>query len=525
MSAGGVSLSRKPLAPARSARSTYVVGVEGGQHDDLAARPGGRAGCSVAVEPVHPGIRMSIRTTSGAARATAAGDLGAVGRLADELDVAGRRRGSSQRRRAPARRRRRPARAPGARRRSRGQRRLVRRPARAARRAAGSRRPASSRARARPPARPTRSREPDQPGAAAGQGSGWLAPTGGGLRTSTSSPRAGAPLTIARRRPRRARACARWSAPPARCGRRCGRPPPGTRRGVGRPGRPRRTRMPGAARLLHQRGQVGQRRLRARAALRRRRPRAARRSPRAGPPAPGGRSSRITPAARATSPAGASGRNSRAPACMLSSETRCASTSCISRAIRVRSSCRACRPAAAARPRPAARVPAARRPAAGGPARTSPRRRPRRSSTTPMARRAPRAAPGRAGTQAGRRRRGDVGGADRDHRSASGRCTATVNSAISTAAPAMSASRPTQQRERDGDRPAAAHHSASSDSARRRGRRTSAPGQPRPCRRRHRDATTGDATTRTNDGVDRQSRATLRGGRSRTSAMRRSAAA
>ena len=46
---------------------------------------------------------------------------------------------------------------------------------------------------------------------------------------------------------------------------------------------------------------------------------------------------RITAAARATSSGGASGRNSSAPACRLSSEIRCASTSCISRAIRVRS--------------------------------------------------------------------------------------------------------------------------------------------------------------------------------------------
>src|SRR5690349_20774392 len=46
---------------------------------------------------------------------------------------------------------------------------------------------------------------------------------------------------------------------------------------------------------------------------------------------------RITAAARATCSGGASGRNSSAPACRLSSEIRWASTSCISRAIRVRS--------------------------------------------------------------------------------------------------------------------------------------------------------------------------------------------
>jgi hypothetical protein len=51
---------------------------------------------------------------------------------------------------------------------------------------------------------------------------------------------------------------------------------------------------------------------------------------------------RTTPAARSISPGGASGRNSSAPACMLSREIRCASTSCISRAICARSWWRAC---------------------------------------------------------------------------------------------------------------------------------------------------------------------------------------
>ena len=50
---------------------------------------------------------------------------------------------------------------------------------------------------------------------------------------------------------------------------------------------------------------------------------------------------RTTPAARTISSGGASGRTSSAPACRLSSDRRCASTSCISRAMRVRSCARA----------------------------------------------------------------------------------------------------------------------------------------------------------------------------------------
>jgi len=51
--------------------------------------------------------------------------------------------------------------------------------------------------------------------------------------------------------------------------------------------------------------------------------------------------SRITLAARATSSAGASGRNSSAPACTLSNDSRWPSTSCISRAISSRARSRA----------------------------------------------------------------------------------------------------------------------------------------------------------------------------------------
>ncbi len=65
MSAGGVSFSRNPLAPERSARRTYssasnVVStmISGG-----APRA---ASASVAASPSTLGIRMSMSTTSGA---------------------------------------------------------------------------------------------------------------------------------------------------------------------------------------------------------------------------------------------------------------------------------------------------------------------------------------------------------------------------------------------------------------------------------------------------------------------------
>ena len=103
-------------------------------------------------------------------------------------------------------------------------------PATAARRAAGTRPPPSGRAPAgRPPGRRARPARPGRcraPGMRRRGGS----PTGGrGLLTSTLEA-AGrlAPSTRPGRRRCPARACGRWSAPPARCGRRCGRSPAGT---------------------------------------------------------------------------------------------------------------------------------------------------------------------------------------------------------------------------------------------------------------------------------------------------------
>ena len=64
---GRASLSRKPLAPARSAAVDVLVEVEGGQHEDprRGPRPVGEIR-RVASMPSRPGIRTSIRTTSGA---------------------------------------------------------------------------------------------------------------------------------------------------------------------------------------------------------------------------------------------------------------------------------------------------------------------------------------------------------------------------------------------------------------------------------------------------------------------------
>ena len=68
ISAGGVSLSRNPSAPAASAAEDVLVGVERGQHDDPRRVSAGRAARRVASSPLSTGIRMSISTTSGRAR-------------------------------------------------------------------------------------------------------------------------------------------------------------------------------------------------------------------------------------------------------------------------------------------------------------------------------------------------------------------------------------------------------------------------------------------------------------------------
>ena len=72
-SAGWVLLSRKPLAPARSAEYTYssrskVVRIS----TRVPAAPSGPVICRVASMPSMTGIRTSIRTTSGRARRASA---------------------------------------------------------------------------------------------------------------------------------------------------------------------------------------------------------------------------------------------------------------------------------------------------------------------------------------------------------------------------------------------------------------------------------------------------------------------
>ena len=65
ISVGGVSLTRNPAAPSRSASEHVVVDVERRQDDDL-RRVRARARTSrVAARPSSFGIRMSMRTTSG----------------------------------------------------------------------------------------------------------------------------------------------------------------------------------------------------------------------------------------------------------------------------------------------------------------------------------------------------------------------------------------------------------------------------------------------------------------------------
>ena len=87
-SAGGAFLTRNPLAPGPERLEHVLVELERGQDDDPGARPGGRrAICRVASSPSIAGIRMSISTTSGVSPADDRERLGAVGRLADDLDV------------------------------------------------------------------------------------------------------------------------------------------------------------------------------------------------------------------------------------------------------------------------------------------------------------------------------------------------------------------------------------------------------------------------------------------------------
>ena len=270
-------------------------------------------------------MRMSISTTSGSCSVTALRDLAAVGGLADDLDVLGAR----EQHRQPGADERvvvddehadplahcRP-RQPGAQPEVAVLVEAVLEPAAGERGALGEADEPGPRRRGSPP-RPAAS-------------------TGAGLRTSIVEPFPGRSLDAAGRPAAGRRVLAgvgqRLLDDPQRVapdGVRDGRQVGDAHVGV--------QAHPGGARLLEQAGQRGERRLRRLRRVGRRLRRAARRSPRAGPRAPGARWRGSPPAARATSSGGASGRNSSAPACRLSSEIRWASTSCISRAIRVRS--------------------------------------------------------------------------------------------------------------------------------------------------------------------------------------------
>ena len=109
----------------------------------------------MASRPSSSGMRMSISTTSGRSARTWSTASRPSRRLADDLDVAARRRGSCGSRRGPA---------PGRRRAGRGSRARLHRQRR---RAARSRRRRAGRPRASPPKSATRSRMPDEPVAVA----------------------------------------------------------------------------------------------------------------------------------------------------------------------------------------------------------------------------------------------------------------------------------------------------------------------------------------------------------------------
>ena len=68
-SAGSVSLSTKPLAPARSAATTYSSAANVVRTRTFTSADSGlEVMCRVASMPSMPGIRMSISTTSGRCR-------------------------------------------------------------------------------------------------------------------------------------------------------------------------------------------------------------------------------------------------------------------------------------------------------------------------------------------------------------------------------------------------------------------------------------------------------------------------
>ena len=106
ISAGGVSFSRKPAAPACSARRTSSSASK-----VVSTRTAGGSGCAasrrVAAMPSSCGMRMSMRTTSGRWQVDRAEHLAAVGGLGHHLEArrAGEHRSAGRSARARRRRR------------------------------------------------------------------------------------------------------------------------------------------------------------------------------------------------------------------------------------------------------------------------------------------------------------------------------------------------------------------------------------------------------------------------------------
>ena len=85
-SSGGASLSRKPQAPACSARESVLVGRGGRRISTAGCQPGPTIAAGRR-RSRRPGIRMSIRTTSGAPGEPPCPGFDPVAGLADHLDV------------------------------------------------------------------------------------------------------------------------------------------------------------------------------------------------------------------------------------------------------------------------------------------------------------------------------------------------------------------------------------------------------------------------------------------------------
>ena len=82
-------LEQEPAGAGAQGAQHVVVGLEG-REDDHLGRPGAaRAAARSRSSPSMPGMRMSISTTSGWCSGHRAGDLAAVGGLADDRDVVG----------------------------------------------------------------------------------------------------------------------------------------------------------------------------------------------------------------------------------------------------------------------------------------------------------------------------------------------------------------------------------------------------------------------------------------------------